>query len=139
MYILRIALKSHKWLNRVWTSPHFMLSLLSVCLSVYYDFDLHSGEEIRQEYHIISYPFVCVLSWKLNVQESQNFYYGCTSVLSMILLNGIFRSKYSHVTERVNRLLALKVLNFIYLISETKQLQAWMFDLLNSFVTDITT
>jgi len=57
----------------------------------------------------------------------------------MILLNGIFRSKYSHVTERVNRLLALKVLNFIYLISETKQLQAWMFDLLNSFVTDITT
>jgi hypothetical protein len=57
----------------------------------------------------------------------------------MILLNGIFRSKYSCVAERVNPLLALKVLNFVYLISETEQLQARIFDLLNSFVTDITT
>jgi len=89
-----------------------MSSLLSVCVSVYYDFVPHSGEETRQE-------FVCVLSWKLNVEEPQKFYCGFTSVLSMILLNGIFPSKYTHVTERVNPLLALKMLNFIYLISET--------------------
>jgi len=49
------------------------------------------------------------------------------------------RSKYSHVTEQINPLLALEVLSFIDLISETGQLQARMFVLLNTFLTEITT
>jgi len=57
----------------------------------------------------------------------------------MILLNGMFLSKYSHVTEQVNPLLGLEVSSFIDLISETGQLQARMFDLLNTFLTEMTT
>jgi len=47
-----------------------MSSLLSVCVSVYYDFVLHSGEEIRQEYHTSLFVFFLE---NLMLRSSKNF------------------------------------------------------------------